>query len=86
MPIKKIKFEKEERAAIVGKIQRYFVDELDSEIGAIPAELLLNFFTETIGGFYYNQGLSDAQAVLGKLVDNINDEIYGLEQREARAR
>ena len=84
--MKKLKFEKEARAAIVGKIQRYFVDELDSEIGAIPAELLLNFFTENIGPFYYNQGLGDAQAVLGRLVDNLNDEIYGLEQREARAR
>jgi uncharacterized protein (DUF2164 family) len=84
--VKPIKFEKEERAAIVSRIQRYFVDELESEIGAIPAELLLNFFTEQIGPFYYNQGLGDAQAVLGRLVDNINDEIYGLEQREARAR
>jgi uncharacterized protein (DUF2164 family) len=84
--MKPIKFDKDERAAIVGKIQRYFVAELDSEIGAIPAELLLAFFTENIGAFYYNQGLADAQAVLGKLVDNINDEIYGLEQREARAR
>ena len=84
--MKPIKFEKDERAAIVGRIQRYFVDELDSEIGAIPAELLLAFFTETIGPFYYNQGLSDAQAVLARVADNINDEIYGLEQREARAR
>jgi uncharacterized protein (DUF2164 family) len=84
--VKSNKFEKEERAAIVSRIQRYFVDELESEIGAIPAELLLNFFTEQIGPFYYNQGLGDAQAVLGRLVDNINDEIYGLEQREARAR
>ena len=58
--------------------------ELDSEIGTIPAEQLLNFFTETIGPFYYNQGLSDAQAVLARLADNISDEIYGLEQREAR--
>ena len=84
--MKKIKFEKEQRAAIVAKIQRHFVEELDSEIGAIPAELLLNFFTETIGGFYYNQGLSDAQAVAARALDTINDEIYGLEQREARAR
>jgi len=84
--VKPIKFEKEERAAIVSRIQRYFVDELESEIGAIPAELLLNFFTAEIGPFYYNQGLGDAQAVLAKLVDNINDEIYGLEQRDARAR
>ncbi len=84
--MKKIKFEKEQRAAIVAKIQRHFVEELDSEIGVIPAELLLNFFTETIGGFYYNQGLSDAQAVAARALNNINDEIYGLEQRETRAR
>lgn len=84
--MKPIKFEKDERAAIVSRIQRYFVDEMESEIGAIPAELLLNFFTEQIGPFYYNQGLGDAQAVLGRMVDNINDEIYGLEQRDARAR
>ena len=84
--MKPIKFEKDERAAIVSKIQRYFVDELDSEIGAIPAELLLAFFTEQIGPFYYNQGLGDAQAAMARIVDNINDEIYGLEQREARAR
>ena len=84
--MKKITFEKAEREAIVGKIQRYFVDELDSEIGAIPAELLLQFFTEKVGPFYYNQGLADAQAMFARTIDTINDEIYGLEQREARAR
>lgn len=84
--MKKITFEKPERAAIVAKIQDYFVKELDSEIGAIPAELLLAFFAESIGPFYYNQGLADAQAVFAKSLDDINDQIYGLEQREARAR
>jgi uncharacterized protein (DUF2164 family) len=84
--MKPIKFEKEERTAIVARIQRYFVDELDSEIGGIPAELLLNFFSEEIGPFYYNQGLADAQAVMARMTDTINDEIYGLEQRQARAR
>lgn len=84
--MKKLKFEKEQRAAIVGKIQRYFADELEQEIGTIPAETLLNFFTETIGPFYYNQGLNDAQAVFARALDTVGDEIYGLEQRDARAR
>ena len=84
--MKPIRFEKPERDAIVANIQRYFADELDSTIGTIPAEQLLAFFTETIGPFYYNQGLTDAQAVMVRMVDNINDEIYGLEQRQARAR
>jgi uncharacterized protein (DUF2164 family) len=84
--VKKIAFEKPERAAIVAKIQRYFVDELDSRIGAIPAELLMQFLSEEIGAFYYNQGLADAQAVFAKSIDDVNDRIYGLEQRQARAR
>ena len=85
-PLKKLKFEKEERAAIVGKIQRYFVEEMESEIGAIPSEQLLNFFTETIGPFYYNQGLNDAQGAFARVADTFNDKIYGLEQREAWTR
>jgi uncharacterized protein (DUF2164 family) len=84
--VKAIKFEKAERVAIVGRIQRYFADEMEQEIGSIPAEMLLNFFTETIGGYYYNKGLNDAQAVLARAQDSINDEIYALEQRDARAR
>lgn len=84
--MKTISFDKPEREAIVAKIQRYFVDELDSSIGAIPAELLMQFLSEEIGAFYYNQGLADAQAVFAKSIDDVNDRIYGLEQRQARAR
>ena len=84
--LKKISFEKAEREAIVGRIQRYFVDELDSSIGNIPAEQLLMFFGEVIGPYYYNRGLNDAQAVFARVSDSFNDEIYGLEQREARTK
>jgi uncharacterized protein (DUF2164 family) len=84
--MKKITFEKPERDAIVGRIQRYFADELEQDIGVIPAQFLLDFFTAEIGGFYYNQGLTDAQAVFAKSLDDVNDRIYGLEQRDARAR
>lgn len=84
--MKPIRFEKEERAAIVGKVQRYFADELDQEIGAIPAEMLLDFLSENLGAFYYNRGLADAQAVFQRTMDNVADELYALEQREARVR
>ena len=82
--MKKISFEKAEREAITGVIQRFFVDELESEIGNLPAQQLLQFLGEIIGPFYYNQGLHDAQAAFARQADNFNDEIYGLEQREAR--
>ncbi len=83
---RKIEFSKEERAEIVGRIQRYFQDELDQQIGSVPAELLLGFFADEIGGFFYNRGLRDAQAVFTAKLDDINDEIYGLEERAARSR
>ena len=76
----------EERAEIVSRIQTYFREELDSSIGEIPAELLLNFFSEQMGAFYYNQGLADARAVLGKVVEDVDERIYSLERREARVR
>lgn len=84
--MKPISFDKETRNEIVLRIQRYFENELDQDIGPIPAEMLLNFFTETIGGFYYNQGLADAQAVFAKSLDDVNDMIYALERRDARSR
>ena len=84
--MKKIAFSRETRGEIVARIQRYFADELEQEIGAMPAEMLLGFFTDTVGPYYYNQGLADAQAVFAKSLDDVNDRIYGLEQREARLR
>ncbi|MEP7241842.1 MAG: DUF2164 domain-containing protein [Devosia sp.] len=84
--MKPIKFEKDERALLVGKIQRYFADELEQSIGTIPTERLLNFFTAEIGPFYYNQALSDAQAAMTRAVEGFNDLIYDLEQRPVRTK
>lgn len=84
--MKKIEFSKEETAEIVGRIQDYFRTELDQDIGNIPAEMLLRFFTEQVGAFYYNRGLNDAQQVFMSKLDDISDTIYALEQREARMR
>lgn len=76
-----IKFSPEEKAAIINRIRDWFADERDEEIGALPAEMLLNFFFEEIGGYFYNRGLQDAQALLAKRMDDLNDEFYGMERR-----
>ena len=76
----KIEFTKDEKDILVRKIQMYFREELDQEIGQFPAEFLLDFFTEEVGAFYYNRGLFDAQAVVQKRVDSISEAIDELEQ------
>ena len=64
----------------VQKIQAYFRDELNSEIGQFDALFLLDFVSEEIGSYFYNRGLYDAQAILQKRVEDINESILELEK------
>lgn len=75
-----IEFSKDDKDTIVGKIQQYFSRELDQDLAQFDAEFLLVFFSEQIGGFYYNQALQDAQAVLENKLENITDAFYELEK------
>ncbi|WP_417233140.1 DUF2164 domain-containing protein [Brevundimonas sp.] len=79
-----IEFSAAERADIAARIKAWFRDELDQEIGRLPAEMLLDFFTKEIGGDFYNRGLYDAQAVVAARADDISEAILGLERARGR--
>jgi len=75
-----INFSKEEKEAMVSKLQTYFSNELDQEIGQFDAEFLLDFFAGKIGKLFYNRGLYDAQTILESRMDNIQEAISELEK------
>ena len=75
-----IEFSKEEKALIVKKMQLYFREELNQEIGQFDAQFLLDFFAEDIGVYFYNRGLYDAQSILERKLDDISEAIYELEK------
>lgn len=75
-----IKFSRAQKTAMVAKVQQYFDRELDQDIGDFDAEFLLDFFSRQIGGYYYNQGLDDAQTALAIQMDNINEAIDVLQK------
>jgi uncharacterized protein (DUF2164 family) len=75
-----IKFSKEETDILTRKIQLYFNDELDQQIGQFPAQFLLEFFSEEVGAYFYNRGLLDAQAALDSQMENLGEAIYELEK------
>lgn len=75
-----IKFSKDETEILTRKIQLYFNDELDQDIGQFPAQFLLEFFTEEVGPYFYNRGLADAQTVLEERVESITEALYELEK------
>ena len=75
-----IKFSTEERDAICRRIQLYFQEELEQEIGQFDAGFLLDFFAEEIGPYFYNRGLYDAQALLESRMEQVAEAIYELEK------
>jgi len=78
--MKPITFSREETKAMVGEIQEYFREELDFDIGMLPAEMLMRFFGEKMGAYFYNRGLYDAQELIAKRMDSLTDEVFALEQ------
>lgn len=75
-----ITFTREERDIIARRIQMYFQEELEQEIGQFDAGFLLDFFAEQIGPYFYNRGLYDAQAALEDRLQTIGEAIYEIEK------
>jgi len=76
-----IRFSRQEKEAIIPKIQTYMEQELDVDLGQFEAEFLLDFFIREVGPAFYNRALYDAQAVLQQQFDNLTDSLYQLEQQ-----
>ncbi|KZM47429.1 DUF2164 domain-containing protein [Labrenzia sp. OB1] len=75
-----LKLEKDARTRLASQIQRFLDEELDVEIGNMDADRLIDFLSTSLGARFYNLGLKDAQALFARKADDINDEIYDLEQ------
>ncbi|MEE4246853.1 MAG: DUF2164 domain-containing protein [Kangiellaceae bacterium] len=75
-----IQFSKEEKEHLVRKIQFYFQQELDQDLGQFDAEFLLAFFSEEVGSYFYNRGVYDAKQVLDDKVEDISDALYQIEK------
>ncbi len=72
--------DKDARTRLASEIKHYLETDLDIDIGNMDAELLIDFLTPSLGARFYNLGLKDAQALLARKVDDINDEVYALEK------
>ena len=78
--MKPIVFSREERADITARLRTWFRDELETDLDALPAEMLLDFLGREIGPFFYNRAVYDAQSVVAKKAEDINEALAGLER------
>ena len=76
----KMEFTSEEKARMVQKVQMYFREELDDELGSFQGEFLIDFFAEEMGGFFYNRGLYDAETLITEKLADISDALLMLEK------
>ncbi|MGV2976737.1 DUF2164 domain-containing protein [Roseibium alexandrii] len=75
-----LKLDNNTRARLNEQIRQYLSDELDTDIGNMEADFLIDFLSGSLGASFYNLGLKDAQALIARKMDDINDELYGMEQ------
>lgn len=79
--MKPIEFSKAEMRDMVRRLQGYFTDELEMDLGDLPAEMLIAFIARDLAPAFYNRGLYDAQALIAAKAEETVDAIYGMEQK-----
>lgn len=58
---KLLQLDKEEEEVLLDDLRAYMSDELDMDIGNLPAKFLLDFIVDLIGPKIYDQAISDAE-------------------------
>lgn len=76
----RIELSKETRESLARALSAYLKEELDLEVTGFDAQFLLDFMVERLAPHVYNQGLSDAQALMRGKLELIAEAIYELEK------
>lgn len=69
----------DDRKRAIASIQRYFTEQLEQELGDLPARLLLEFFVKEIGPSVYNSAIADAQVYLRDRITDLEGACYAPE-------
>lgn len=67
-----VKLNSETQEYLLGSIRRFFLEELDSDIGDLKAGLVLDFFVNEVAPSVYNQAIADAQSTLEQSVADLS--------------
>ena len=60
-PKKLLQLDKEQEEILLDELRAYMSNELDIDIGNLPAKFLLDFMVELIGPKIYDQAISDTE-------------------------
>lgn len=79
-----IKLPKEQKDAIVRRLQAFFEEERSESIGSLAAEQILDFMLKEIGPYVYNKAISDVRIMMDQKLTQIEDDLYAMEKSTPR--
>lgn len=71
-----LELSRDKKEEVIEEIKSFFNQERNENIGDLGAMLILDFFAEKLGPYYYNQGLYDAISFISEKTDDL----FGLER------
>ncbi|MFE1245509.1 DUF2164 domain-containing protein [Fictibacillus sp. NPDC058756] len=74
------KFTKETKEEMIGRIQFFFLNERGEEIGNLAAEQFLDFISDEMASYFYNEGIEDAIKSLQSRMENLEEDLYTLKK------
>jgi uncharacterized protein (DUF2164 family) len=76
-----IELSREARQAASVGLRQVLADELDVEVGALQADLILDRVILDLGPILYNRAIADARAVLAARAEDMDEALYGLQRQ-----
>lgn len=71
---------KEIKEEMINRIQAFFIKERGEEIGNLAAEQVLDFITEEMATYFYNEGIEDSISALQSRMENLEEDLYTLKR------
>ena len=71
---------KEIKEEMIDRIQDFFIKERGEEIGNLAAEQVLDFITEEMASYFYNEGIEDSISALQSRMENLEEDLYTLKR------
>ncbi|MDF1543351.1 MAG: DUF2164 domain-containing protein [Anaerosomatales bacterium] len=71
-----MKFGSDTEKMLIGSIRRFFLEELEQDIGDLKAMQVLEFCVREVGPSIYNQAIADAQSLLAEKVGDLGGVLY----------
>ena len=66
-----LRLTKEETKKAVEDLQEYLAKNFDVVIGSLPTEIFLEYISEKVGPYYYNQGVTDAMQMMTEKTEEL---------------